>query len=77
VVWGQVGGDVEVVYDAIGGFRPPVARRLLRVHATSPPNATLDERIEGDPRATDAICRWVAAGLRLRTVSLLIDRDRG
>ena len=67
----------ETVFDAAAGFRPPVARRLLRARAVSPPNPTLDARVSGDPAVTDAICRWVAAGLKLRTVQLLLERERG
>jgi hypothetical protein len=76
VRWGA-DRDAEIVFDDASGFRPPVARRLLRARAVSPPNATLDARVGGDPAMTDAICRWVAAGLKLRTVQLLLDRERG
>jgi hypothetical protein len=67
---------VEVVFDWEGGFRPPVARRLLRARAVSPPNPSLDARVGGNASSTDAICRWIAAGLRLRTVQMLLERDR-
>jgi hypothetical protein len=73
--WGPERG-VEIVFDWEGGFRPPTARRLLRARAISPPNPSLDARVGGDAAATDAICRWVAAGLRLRTVQMLLERDR-
>lgn len=74
VSWGadQPGAAPDLVYDPREGFRPPLARRLLRARATSPPNPTLDARIGGDPVHTEAICRWVAAGLHLRTVALLL-----
>lgn len=66
----------EAVFDREEGFYPIVARRLLRARAVSPPNPSLDARIGGSPQSTDAICRWVAAGLKLRTVRMLLARDR-
>ncbi len=75
VVWG-VDGAPEVVWDR-DGFRAPVARRLLRARAASPPSAALDARVGGDAERVDAICRWVAAGLQLRTVRLLLEREAG
>ncbi|MEZ4235777.1 MAG: hypothetical protein R3F59_06355 [Myxococcota bacterium] len=70
--WGA--GEGELLYDEAQGFRPAVARHLLRTRAARPPIDALDRSIGGDPAQTDAICRWVAAGLQLRTVRLLLQR---
>ncbi len=65
----------EVVWDPAAGFRPPVVRRLLRSRAMSPPNPVLDARVGGDPATTEAVCRWVAEGARLRTLRMLLGVD--
>ncbi len=62
----------EVVWDPVGGFRPPLVRRMLRARALSPPNPVLDARVGGNAAQTEALCRWVAEGSKLRTLQLLL-----
>ncbi len=56
------------------GFDPATARRLLRARAAAPPNARLNAQVGGTADAVEAITRWVAAGLQLRTVRLLLEK---
>lgn len=76
IAWGPQ-DEPEVVWDPVEGFRPPLVRRLLRARASSPPNPSLDARVGGDPALTEAVCRWAAAGLKLRTVRMLLEREPG
>lgn len=76
VTWGPLESP-ELLWDPVEGFRPPLVRRLLRARASSPPNASLNARVGGDAATTEAVCRWAAAGLKLRTVQLLLDREPG
>ena len=73
VLWGPEGAT-EVVADG-DGVRAAVARRMLRAHAASPSNAALQGRVGGDGERVDAICRWLSAGLKLRTVRLLLEKE--
>ncbi|MCB9677288.1 MAG: hypothetical protein H6737_19370 [Alphaproteobacteria bacterium] len=68
VTWGA-GAAVPLFAD--GDFDAPEARRFLRACATSP---TRPEGADGDPAVTDALGRWVSAGLKLRTVRLLLEK---
>jgi hypothetical protein len=66
--------DDDVVYEPSQGVRPATARRLLRSRALCPSNPVLDAEVGGRPAQTEAICRWVAAALQLRTIRLLLQR---
>jgi hypothetical protein len=72
VRWGPTDTDGDVLYGT-EGFDAPTARRFLRACATAParPEGT------GDPGTTEQINRWVSAGLRLRTMRMLLDRAGG
>lgn len=63
VRWGPV-ANTSVLFDGTG-FDAPTARRLLRALATAP--AT-------DPGFPEAMGRWISAGLRLRTLRLLLEK---
>lgn len=71
--WGDADAadEAALVYGPEAGFRPVEARRLLRVRAVSPPPGP------GPADETEAICRWIAAGLQLRTVRMLLQREVG
>lgn len=64
VTWGADAEPQRLFAD--GTFDAPAARRLLRALATSPQGAT------GYP---EQIGRWVSAGLRLRTLRLLLEKS--
>lgn len=63
VRWGPV-AEFAVLFDGTG-FDAPTARRLLRALATAP---------AAEPGFPDAMGRWVSAGLRLRTLRLLLEK---
>jgi len=63
----------EPVWTRGEGFRARPARRLLRAQAAAPPNPRLSRDLGGDAAFGDAIGRWVAAGMRLRTLAMLLD----
>lgn len=73
VRWGPTDADGEIVWDA-SGFRAAVARRLLRALASAPVGVSVQRETGGSPAYTEAIGRWVSAGLRLRTVRLLLEK---
>jgi hypothetical protein len=73
IAWGPIDAP-EIVYAPGSGVDAPLARRLLRARAASPPNRVLDQRVGGDPEFTEAACRWVSSELRLRTVRLLLEK---
>lgn len=64
--------DMATIWTAADGFDAALARRLLRAQAAAPPNPRLSKQVGGDAAFGDAIGRWVAAGLRLRTLQLLL-----
>jgi hypothetical protein len=64
--------DPAPVWSADEGFDAALARRLLRMQAAAPPNPRLSRDLGGDAAFGDVIGRWVAAGLRLRTLTLLL-----
>ncbi len=66
--WGAATVD-DVIYTE-AGFDAPLARRFLRACATAPARP----EGAGDPATTERINRWVSAGLRLRTLRMLLDR---
>lgn len=76
VWWGPEGPNAPppVRIHGADGFDPPVARRLLRSRAVTPDIARLQARVQGDLDYVEAIGRWIAAGLKLRTVRLLLER---
>lgn len=73
VLWGPL-DDPAPIWTRADGLDALHARRMLRARAAAPPNPRLDAAVGGDPRATEAIGRWTAAALRLRTVRLLLAR---
>ena len=75
VRFGLVHG-MEPVWTTTEGFDPRQARRLLRAQAAAPPNPRLSRDLGGDAAFGDAIGRWVAAGMRLRTLRMLLDASR-
>ena len=74
--WGPTGSP-EQVWSQAQGFNARLARRVLRARAAAPPNPRLDHEISGDARFTESACRWIAAGLRLRTIGLLLEKTQG
>lgn len=72
VWWGPVDGDLVAVFSPLGGFAPRDARRMLRARAAAPPNARLSREVAADPTASADICKWVGAGMQLRTIRLLL-----
>lgn len=66
VRWGPTEGPHLMVLSE-RGLHPQVARRMLRARSTSRLDSVGDDFVE---RA----CRWVAAALALRTISLLLKR---
>ncbi len=72
VWWGPVDGELVAVFSPLGGFAPRDARRLLRARASAPPNARLSKEVGGDPAVTEDVCKWVGAGMQLRTIRLLL-----
>lgn len=74
VRWGPSDAEGEIVWDA-SGFRAATARRLLRALAAAPVGASVQRDTGGSPAYTEAIGRWVSAGLRLRTVRLLLEKS--
>lgn len=66
---------LEPVWSNDDGFDAVRARRLLRAQAAAPPNPRLSREVGGNDAFGDAIGRWVAAGLRLRTLRLLLARQ--
>lgn len=69
--FGPVGEEQPFYTDA---FEAPAARRFLRACLSAPTNDDLHQQLQTDPAFTDAIGRWVAAGLKLRTVRLLLEK---
>lgn len=65
-------GEEEPFYTDV--FEAPAARRFLRACAGAPISAALHDELATDPAFTDALGRWVAAGLKLRTVRLLLEK---
>lgn len=65
VTWGAESEPQRLYAD--GAFDAPAARRLLRALATSP---------KGSSGYPEQIGRWVSAGLRLRTLRLLLEKSR-
>lgn len=63
VRWGH-DAEAAILYDR-GVFKAPIARRLLRACVAAP---------TGGAPFTEAIGRWVGAGLRLRTVHMLLEK---
>lgn len=74
VLWGPI-DDLAPIWTRAEGLDPVSARRMLRARAAAPPNPRLDAAVGGDPEATEAIGRWTAAALRLRTLRLLMDQE--
>ena len=72
--WGPLGSMVPV-WTPSDGFDAPEARRLLRARAAAPPSPRLQDEVEGDADFTDAVGRWVAAGLKARTIRMLLERE--
>ncbi|MEZ4317512.1 MAG: hypothetical protein R3F61_08405 [Myxococcota bacterium] len=64
------GSDTLTVLFTDRAFDAADARRFLRACATAPTRPDTG----GDPAVTDALGRWVSAGLKLRTVRLLLER---
>lgn len=73
--YGPEGGESTDVFGP-AGFAVADARRLLRARAAAPSNARLHAQVGGDERFVEAACRWIAAGLALRTTRLLLDARR-
>lgn len=73
VAWGPVGAAADTVWDEDEGFDVPMARRLVRARGAAPVSDRLNADIGGDPAYADRIARWVAAGLELRTLRLILD----
>ena len=72
--WGPLGSMIPV-WTTASGFDAPEARRLLRARAAAPPTDRLQREVEGDAAFTDAAGRWVAAGLKARTIRMLLERE--
>lgn len=72
VRWGPVDDPTPIWAPGLG-LDAVGARRMLRARASAPPNPRLDAAVGGDPAATEALGRWTAAALRLRTLRLLLD----
>lgn len=72
VAWGAVGAAQAEVWSVSEGVTPREARRLLRARAAAPDNPRLHRQVEGDPQYVDAIGRWLASALALRTMRLLV-----
>ena len=70
--WGPTDEAGDVLFGE-DGFDAPMARRFLRACATAPARP----EGSGDPVVTEHINRWVSAGLRLRTLKMLLDRAPG
>ncbi len=68
---------MEQVFSLDEGLNAPLARRVLRAQATAPPNPYLSKQIGGDAAFNDAIGRWLASALRLRTLSMLLKKQAG
>jgi len=66
---------MERVFSDDDGLDAPLARRVLRAQAAAPPNPQLSRQIGGHVAFNDAIGRWLAASLRLRTLSLLLRKQ--
>ena len=75
VRWGS--DPLRLVFDCENGFEAREARRLLRSRASALPNQRLSREIGGEMSFTENICRWVGAGLKLRTIGLLLKRCDG
>ncbi|MBT3220740.1 MAG: hypothetical protein HN348_16760 [Proteobacteria bacterium] len=73
--WGS--SPAQLVYDGESGFEARESRRMLRSRASALPNARLSKEIGGELSFTENICRWVSAGLKLRTIGLLLNRSAG
>lgn len=69
---GQLWWDDALLYGE-QGFDVRAARRLVRMRAAAPPNPRIQAGVGGDEAFVERACRWVAAGLALRTVRLLLD----
>ena len=67
---------MQPVWTRDDGFDARHARRLLRAQAAAPPNPRLSRDLGGDAAFGDAIGRWVAAGMRLRTLRMLLKQAR-
>jgi len=65
----QWGAEPLQILFADGRFQAPLARRFLRACATAPALSNQDQQM------TDSIGRWVSAGLKLRTVRLLLEKS--
>lgn len=76
VLWGPPGA-LEPLWTAHTGFAPPVARQFLRARARSPSNPRLHREVGGQAEVTQAVGRWVAAGLKLRTLRILVRHQLG
>jgi len=74
ISWGPR-GDLQPVFSPDRGFVAPEARRLLRARASAPNSERLQADVQGDSQFTEAIGKWVAAALRLRTVRLLLEKS--
>lgn len=74
-IWWGPPGEMAPVWTRTEGFLAPDARRLLRIRAQAAPAPHLQTEVDGTAEATDAIGRWIAAGLKARTVRLLLDKE--
>lgn len=72
IVWGPVGAEPAEVWSVSEGVTPREARRMLRARAAAPHNPRLQKQIDGDGAFVEAVGRWVAAALQLRTLRLLV-----
>lgn len=72
LAWGTVDRP-ELVWSP-DGLNAPLARRLLRARAAAPPNPRLEAMVGGNPAYVEAVGRWLAASLRLRTLFLLLEK---
>jgi hypothetical protein len=71
--WGPA-ASLEAVWTREEGFDPQLGRRLLRAWAAVPPSPRLQVEVGGSADWVEGITRWVAAGLKLRTLRLLLER---
>lgn len=74
MTWGTA-DERQAVWTLAEGMDAPLGRRVLRARAAAPPNARLDEQIDGDPEFTRHATRWLAARMRARTLRLLLKRQ--
>lgn len=75
LTWGADGEEPVVVWDE-DGFDVPAARRLVRARGSAGISERLNAEVGGDPRFAEAVARWTATALEVRTTRMMLAATR-